>query len=231
MLPEAHHVGASWRQGLRVVLVDDHALFRAGLASLLGAWGLDIVGQASDGKEGVGVVRELKPDLVFMDVNMPTMGGLEATRAIKSELPDMTVIILTVSDDERDLFEAIKSGADGYLLKNLQEDEFANLIERLAKGEPVMSPHLAKKLLQEFARISEERSRPTASTDLTAREQDVLDQLAHGAPNKEIASVLFISENTVNYHMKNILSKLHLKNRSQVTAWAIEHGFSANLPA
>ncbi len=216
---------------MRVLLVDDHALFRAGLASLLGAWGLEVVGQAGDGEDGVAQVRELQPDLVFMDVNMPKMGGLPATLAIKSEFPHVTIIILTVSDDERDLFEAIKSGADGYLLKNLKEDEFSNLIDRLTKGEPVMSPQLAKKLLHEFARISEEPARQQTDTDLTARENDVLEQLAHGATNKEIAAVLFISENTVNYHMKNILSKLHFKNRAQVAAWAIEHGFKAESPA
>lgn len=216
---------------MRVLLVDDHALFRAGLASLLSAWRLEVVGQAGDGEDGISKVRELRPDLVFMDVNMPKMGGLPATRAIKAEFPNTTIIILTVSDDERDLFEAIKSGADGYLLKNLKEEEFSNLIDRLGKGESVMSPQLAKKLLKEFARISQAPQPQKTETDLTARETDVLEQLALGATNKEIAAVLFISENTVNYHMKNILSKLHFKNRSQVAAWAIEHGFKAEPPA
>lgn len=211
---------------MRVLLVDDHALFRAGLASLLRAWGHEVVGQAADGKEAVAMARDLRPDLVFMDINMPNSNGLEATRAIKAEMPGMKVIILTVSDDEQDLFEAIKSGAEGYLLKNLREDEFADLIARLGKGEPVMSPALAKKLLLEFARLKQEEHREETEAGLTAREREVLDLVAQGATSKEIARALSISENTVNYHMKNIFSKLHLRNRAQVVAWAVEHGFS-----
>ena len=211
---------------MRVLLADDHALFRAGLASLLRAWGLQVVGQAGNGQEAIALARELRPDLVFMDINMPSPNGLEATRAIKAELPHVKVIILTVSDDEQDLFEAIKSGAEGYLLKNLREEEFADLVHRLQQGEPVMSPGLARKLLQEFARLREGQHRSEAEAGLTEREQEVLEHLGHGATNKEIAAALSISENTVNYHMKNILSKLHLRNRAQVVAWALEHGFT-----
>ncbi|MBI2166240.1 MAG: response regulator transcription factor [Chloroflexi bacterium] len=209
---------------MKVLLVDDHALFRVGLATLLKAWGLEVVGQAGNGKEAIERARELRPDLIFMDINMPAPSGLEATRAIKAELPDIKVVILTVSDDEQDLFEAIKSGAEGYLLKNLKEDEFADLVSRVARGEPVMSPGLAKKLLQEFARLRQEKHGPQEAAGLTERERDLLEHLARGATNKEIAGALYISENTVNYHMKNILSKLHLRNRAQVVAWAVEHG-------
>tara|TARA_B100000315_G_scaffold161238_1_gene149660 strand:- start:550 stop:1209 length:660 start_codon:yes stop_codon:yes gene_type:complete len=212
---------------MKVLLVDDHALFRAGLTSLLNAWGVDVVGQAGDGQEAITRTRELQPDLLFMDINMPTLGGLEATRAIKSEFPGVKVIMLTVSDDDQDLFEAIKSGADGYLLKNLREEEFAELLARVSRGEPIMSPGLARRLLQEFARLKDEPpSLDPGRAGLTPREQEVLEQLTRGATNKEISAALFISENTVNYHMKNIISKLHLRNRAQVVAWAVSHGFA-----
>lgn len=210
---------------MRVLLADDHALFRAGLASLLKAWGLQVVGQAGNGEEAIARARELHPDLIFMDINMPNPNGLEATRAIKAEFPDIRVIILTVSDDEQDLFEAIKGGAEGYLLKNLREEEFADLMSRVGRGEPVMSPGLAKKLLQEFARLGQEKHSLEPKTALTDREREVLEHVAQGATNKEIGAALYISENTANYHMKNILSKLHLRNRTQVAAWALEHGF------
>ncbi len=216
---------------MRVLLADDHALFRAGLATLLKAWGLEVVGEAGNGEEAVIRARDVRPDLIFMDINMPGTNGLAATRAIKTEFPDMKVVILTVSDDEQDLFEAIKSGAEGYLLKDLREEEFADLVERIENDEPVMSPGLARKLLREFARLREERTDPDTETGLTRREQDVLEQVARGVTNREIASTLYISENTVNYHMKNILSKLHLRNRSQVVAWAMGHGFATGPPS
>ncbi|MBI4308102.1 MAG: response regulator transcription factor [Chloroflexi bacterium] len=216
---------------MRVLLADDHALFRAGLASLLKAWGHDVIGQAGNGEEAIARARELRPDLVFMDINMPRPNGLEATRAIKAEFPDMKVIVLTVSEDEQDLFEAIKSGAEGYLLKNLREDEFAELITRVSRGEPAMSPSLAKRLLREFARLKEEEHHEEIDAGLTTREREVLEQVARGATAKEIARSLYISENTVNYHMKNIFSKLHLRNRAQVVVWAVEHGFASPPPS
>jgi DNA-binding NarL/FixJ family response regulator len=212
---------------MKVLLVDDHALFRAGLTSLLNAWGVEVVGQAGDGQEAITRTRELQPELIFMDINMPTLGGLEATRAIKSEFPGVKVIMLTVSDDDQDLFEAVKSGADGYLLKNLREEEFAELLARVSRGEPIMSPGLARRLLQEFARLKDEPpSLDPGRAGLTHREHEVLEQLTRGATNKEISAALYISENTVNYHMKNIISKLHLRNRAQVVAWAVSHGFA-----
>jgi DNA-binding NarL/FixJ family response regulator len=212
---------------MKVLLVDDHALFRAGLANLLTAWGIQVVGQAGDGEEAIARARELHPDLILMDINMPRVNGLAATRAIKAQFPDMKVVILTVSDDDQDLFEAIKSGADGYLLKNLREEEFADLVSRVNRGEPVMSPGLAKKLLKEFAQITQEQRRPQDEGGLTDRERQVLEQVARGLTNKEIAATLFISENTVNYHMKNIVSKLHVRNRAEVVAWALEHGYTS----
>jgi DNA-binding NarL/FixJ family response regulator len=209
---------------VRVLLVDDHAVFRAGLASLLRAWGFQVVGQAGNGDEAILRARDLEPDLVFMDILMPLRNGLEATRAIKAELPGIKIVMLTVSDDEQDLFEAIKSGAEGYLLKNLPEEEFTDLVERVRHGEPAISPGLARKLLGEFARLKESRGHTEGADDLSDREREVLEHLARGATNREIAGALVISENTVNFHVRNILGKLHLRNRAQVVAWAAEHG-------
>lgn len=209
---------------MKVLLADDHALFRAGLASLLGAWGLEVIGQASNGEEAIARVRDLSPDLVFMDIGMPVLNGLAATRAIKAEFPTVKIVMLTVSDDEQDLFEAVKSGAEGYILKNLEEEEFARLVNRLSSGEPAMSPGLANKLLQEFARPQTPPEAVGPGGNLTNREMDVLREITTGATNREIAGALHISENTVQFHMKNILAKLHLRNRAQVVAWVAEHG-------
>jgi DNA-binding NarL/FixJ family response regulator len=213
---------------VRVLLADDHALFRAGIASLLRAWGMDVVGQAADGNEAVELTRRLKPELVLMDVGMSPCNGLEATREIKAELPDVKVIIVTVSEDEQDLFEAIKSGAEGYLLKGMSEEELSATLERISAGEPALSPGLAAKILDEFARMAHEGTGKPAGPedDLTEREREVLRLVAEGATNREIAAALYISENTVGFHMKNILAKLHLKNRAQAAAFAIRAGLA-----
>lgn len=213
---------------MRVLLADDHALFRAGLASLLRAWGMDVVGQAASGMEATDLARKVEPELVLMDIGMSPVNGLEATRAIKAELPAVKVVIITVSEDEQDLFEAIKSGAEGYLLKGMSEEEFGATLTQLAAGEPALTPGLAAKILDEFARASREPAKPAAGPeeDLTGREHEVLRLVAHGATNREIASELFISENTVNFHMKHILSKLHVKNRAHAAAFAIRAGLA-----
>lgn len=213
---------------MRVLLADDHALFRAGIASLLGAWGMDVVGQAADGIEAIELARRLKPELVLMDVGMSPCNGLEATRVIKTELPDVKVIIVTVSEDDQDLFEAVKSGAEGYLLKGMSEEELSSTLEKISAGEPALSPVLAAKILDEFARMAREGTgKPSGPEDeVTDREREVLRLVADGATNREIGSQLFISENTVSFHMKNILAKLHLKNRAQAAAFAIRAGLA-----
>ena len=210
---------------MKVLLADDHALFRDGLASLLTAWDIEVVGQASDGLEAVAKARRLKPDLVLMDVHMPRLNGLEATRMIKAELPDTNVVILTVSDNEESVFEAVKSGAQGYILKNIPGEEFARLLANLAQGEPAMSKGLAKRVLEEFARYASDAQNQgrDSGEPLTAREQQVLEEVADGRTNKEIGATLYISEETVKFHVKNIMQKLHLRNRAEVAAWAIRH--------
>jgi len=189
---------------------------------------MDVVGQAANGVETIELVRRLKPELVLMDVGMSPCNGLEATRAIKAEAPEVKVVIVTVSEDEQDLFEAIKSGAEGYLLKGMSEEEFGATLTRLSAGEPALSPDLAAKILDEFARMARAPAGKSAGAEEepTDREREVLRLVAEGATNREIASALFISENTVNFHMKNILSKLHLKNRAHAAAFAIRAGLA-----
>jgi DNA-binding NarL/FixJ family response regulator len=208
---------------MRVLLADDHALFRDGLASLMRAWDMEVVGQASNGMEAIELTRKLRPDLVLMDIHMPVMDGLSATRVIKAEMPDVQVVMLTVSDAEESLFEAVKAGAQGYILKNVSGDELARLLSNLANGEPAMSRGLAQRLIQEFARGPRTvRERPEEE-HLTEREREVLQKVAEGLTNREIGEQLFISEDTVKFHLKNVMQKLHLRNRAEVVAWVLRH--------
>jgi len=209
---------------MRIVLVDDQPLVRNGIASLLQARGHQVVGEAGDGQEGLTVVRRTRPNLVLMDLRMPVMEGLEATRLLKSEFPHIKVVILTVSDDERDLVDAVKSGAHGYLLKDLEAEQFFEAIDAVEHGESVIPPRLARHLWTEFsrhvARASEELAEDRPLTD---REWEVLRLVAAGHTNREIADLLTISQNTVKFHMGGILDKLHLRNRAEVATWAAEH--------
>lgn len=210
---------------MRVLVVDDHPLFRDGIRSLLLSHDFQVVGEASNGLEAVAKTKELKPELVLMDVRMPRMGGVEATRLLKAENPALKIVMLTASDDDDDVFEAIKSGADGYLLKSLQSDEFFRLLAGVERDESPISPTLAAKILHEFVqlqRVGESRD-DSSSEGLTARELEVLELLADGSVNSEIAAALVITESTVKFHVKNIMGKLHLQNRGQVIAYATRH--------
>lgn len=209
---------------VRALLADDHPLFRDGVASLLKAWEVEVVGQAGDGVDAVDKSLELRPDLVLMDIRMPNMSGLEATRRIKAALPDVKIVMLTASDDEEDLFEAIKAGAEGYLLKDMSGTEFRQLLMGLSQGQPPISRSLAGKLLREFARQTRGKAKPKTYDELSDREKEVLQLVAGGAANKGIAQALGISENTVNYHMKNILGKLHARNRAEAAVMALRDG-------
>jgi DNA-binding NarL/FixJ family response regulator len=206
---------------MRILIADDHALFRDGLRSLLEARGIEVVGEARNGREAIELARRYHPDIVLMDLTMPEVDGLTATRAVSTELPAVRVVILTASDDEADLFEAVKSGAQGYLLKNLEANEFFEALESVMQGEPVLTPHLARRLLQELARGQASREHGS----LTDREREILELLVQGiTSNRELAERLFISENTVKYHLKNIMAKLHLDNRAKVVAYALRTG-------
>jgi DNA-binding NarL/FixJ family response regulator len=215
---------------LRVLLADDHALFRAGIASLLRAYGAEVVGQAGNGLEAVDLTRRLKPDLVLMDITMPDCNGFEATRLIKAERPETRIVIVTVFNDDEHLFEAIKSGAEGYLLKDASEDEFERTLELVAAGEPALSPVLATKILEEFGRVAREGSAREVGGDLSPREREVLELVARGNTNREVAAALHLSEHTVNFHMKNILAKLHSKNRTEAVAHAVRAGLVSPPP-
>ncbi|MCC7103644.1 MAG: response regulator transcription factor [Chloroflexi bacterium] len=216
------------------LLVDDHRLIREGLKGFLLGRGIEVVGEAGDGREAVALARALRPDLVIMDLGMPVMGGLEATRLIKTDQPETAVVILTASEAESDLFEAVKSGAQGYLLKSMDPTAMVEQIEAAGRGEPALTPRLAAKILAEFARLSTPTQPAVMSqgiagdgaAELTAREREVLELLVAGAANKQIAHQLVVSENTVKYHLKNILQKLHLQNRAQVVAYALRHGLA-----
>jgi len=211
---------------LRILLVDDHILFRKGIASLLSTRpDMTVAGEASDGLEAVKMAQETKPDLILMDVNMPRQGGLETVKVLKEEMSEIPIVMLTVSDDDDDLFEAVKSGAKGYLLKNLEPQQLYDMLDRVRQGEAAISGSMATKILQEFRKPqSLEVGQASSPDELTPRETDVLEQVVTGATNKEIAETLFITENTVKIHLRNILEKLHVQNRIQAAVHAVRTG-------
>jgi len=207
---------------MRILLADDHALFRDGVASLLEVWGHEVVGQAADGAQAIDLAARLQPDLVLMDVRMPGVSGLVATEHIKAAHPDVSIVMLTVSEDEDDLFTAIKMGAQGYLLKNLESRELRGMIEAVGRGEPAISPQTAARILQEFARG--QRAAEPEPERLTDRELSVLRLVVDGLRNKEIAAELGISENTVKFHLKNTVEKLHVRSRAELAVRAVREG-------
>lgn len=211
---------------VRVLLADDHALFREGLAGIIALQpDMEIVGEANDGLEAFVKAQELKPDLILMDVQMPGMDGLEATRQIKEALPETRIVVLTVRDDDEKLFEALKSGAQGYLLKEIRSQDMLLMLRGAMQGEAALSPPLAGRVLAEFRRLS--KGGVTDKDDnggLSEREQQVLLQASQGATDKEIAEALTISLNTVKTHMRNILSKLHVSTRREAAKVAKNMG-------
>ena len=182
---------------MKVMLVDDRPLIRNGIASLLRAHGHEVVAEANDGQEALQLVDQSSPDLILMDIQMPVMGGLEATRLIKTQHPDTKIVMLTVSDDENDLFEALKSGAHGYLLKDLEAPQFFEALDAIDRGEAVIPTRLAGNLLTEFRSRSRQAEKAEPGASLSPREQEVLDLVSQGLTNKEVAERLYISENTV----------------------------------
>jgi two-component system NarL family response regulator len=209
---------------LRVLIVDDHALFRRGLQMVLAAEAdIDVVGEASDGAEAVEKAKALRPDVVLMDVRMPKRSGIEAAGAIRDELPEAKILMLTMSDEEADLYEAIKAGASGYLLKEISIEEVPDAIRSVWAGQSRISPSMASKLLSEFAAMSQRGGdAKAAGAQLTPREMQVLKHVAQGLNNKDIAEKLFISENTVKNHIRNILDKLHLHSRMEAVVYAVK---------
>jgi DNA-binding NarL/FixJ family response regulator len=218
--------GASRPEPIRTMIVDDHALFRRGLEMVLeDEPDIELVGQASDGAEAVERAAEALPDIVLMDIRMPRSSGIEACRAMKAAAPSTKIIILTISDEEADLFEAIRAGASGYLLKDIPLDEVADTVRAVHGGQSLINPSMAAKLLTEFAtlakRDNDERAEELPAPRLTEREMQVLKLVARGMNNRDIAKELFISENTVKNHVRNILEKLQIHSRMEAVMVAV----------
>ncbi len=207
---------------MNIMVTDDTRLVREGIVNLLKVHGYDVVSEASDGAEAIAKAEEHRPDLILMDIRMPRMNGVEATRIIKARYPKIKVVMLTVSEEEPDLLAAIESGADGYLLKNMTAEQLCDEIKTVQEDQAVISKAVAAKLLEGFRRSSIQNGKEIdKSVDpLTARETEILKLVSQGLSNRDVGENLFISENTVKYHMKKILEKLHMEKRAQVIAWA-----------
>jgi two-component system nitrate/nitrite response regulator NarL len=215
---------------IRILLADDHPHAREGMRTIVSAMAdFLIVGEACSGEEALVMTEQLLPELILMDINMPGMGGLEAVKQIKSAHPIVKIIMVTASDDASHLFEALKKGAQGYLLKNLNPAAWREYLRAVALDEAPLNPELALSILREFADRKGEgtaraREHETATNGVTPREREILQEVAKGQTNREVAVSLGLSEHTVKNHLKNILQKLHLDNRVQLTRYAYEHG-------
>lgn len=219
--------GSEKEHCFRVLIADDHAHAREGMRDILA---IDpafvVVGEAVNGEDALRMTDQVMPDLILMDISMPVMDGLEATKRIKEQFPYVKIVMVTVSDDITHLFEALKKGAQGYLLKNLQPSAWHEYLRAIAIDEAPMSKELAFRILQEFSTKGE--SKAPASTPLTGREREILERVAKGESNRVIATQLSLSEHTVKNHLKNIMQKLHLENRVQLTRYALKHGLVDN---
>jgi two-component system NarL family response regulator len=226
---------------MKVLLVDDNRLMLEGLQNLLDAHNIEVAGVASDGLESVEMAREVEADVILMDIRMPRCDGLTATRLIRAENPEAKIVILTTSTEDDDLFEAIKSGACGYLLKSIDTDELVEALNQAQQGTPPFSPGLAAKLLDEFKRVGhskepissespENKTEAPPKGKLTTRQIEVLKLVADGLSYKEVGARLFLSERTIKYHMTEIMNRLHLENRAQVLAFAGRMGLTAYKP-
>lgn len=214
----------STARATRVLVVDDSLLSRRGIVSILaGVEGLEVVGEAADGDEAVDKALALAADLVLMDIRMPRLNGIEATRRIRAVAPHTRVVILSVSDDIQDFMEAIRAGAQGYLLKNMHPEDWVGYLRSVVDGDVPVSRTLARTLLREFA--AAQPLNDPCDAGLTAREREVLELVAQGHSNRDVAAKLFIAETTVKNHLRSILDKLHLDNRTQLAVYAHRSGW------
>lgn len=226
---------------MRVLLVDDHRLFLEGLRNLLASTEIEVVGMAYDGLEALAAARRWQPDVILMDIQMPRCDGVAATRLIKAEMPSIKIVMLTMSENEQDLFEAVKSGASGYLLKRIDAEDFFTYLAELQTGHPPFSAGLAEKILHEFAHPSLRTSTgpvPASTqssceqpeigqeTSISARQMQIITLVAQGQTYRQVAETIGITERTVKYHMAEILDRLHLDNRAQVIAYATRLGLT-----
>lgn len=221
---------------MKILLIDDHPIFLEGLKNLLLSWGEDLVYTATSLEEALKKINQFLPDVILMDIMMKPLSGLQMTRLIKSKFPNIKIIMLTASESEDDLFESVKSGASGYLLKSLNANELYEMLKQYKQGEIPLSPGLAIKLLDEFKKndisyvhtndsLSISKESYNKINDLSTRQKEVLILVAKGLKYKEIAAKLGVSERTIKYYMEMILNKLHMENRSQAVKYAIEKGF------
>lgn len=214
---------------IRILLIDDHTLFRSGIRALLQRQpDFEIVDEAADGVEGIKRAKQHRPDVILLDLNMPGLSGLEALQLLVEDLPDSAVIVLTVSEEAEELATALRSGARGYLLKNIETEALTSAIRRAAAGEPVISEGMTAKLVQQFRApsVPSGTARSQDGAPLTTRERDIVQGLVRGESNKEIARELGVAESTVKIHVQNILKKLNLASRVQVAVYAVEHGLA-----
>lgn len=211
---------------IKVLLVDDHTLFRDGMKALLSRQeSVEIIGEAGNGADGIKKALELSPDVVLMDLNMPDMTGIEAIRKILEVKPDTKILMLTVSEDDEDLFNAVRAGAMGYLLKNVESERLVSSVQQVARGEATVSAALTDRIFAEFRAMSaraQKSERETQKDLLSNREKEILTHISRGESNKEIANVLCIAESTVKIHVQNILKKLNLTSRVQAAVYAVE---------
>mgnify|MGYP001565397842 FL=1 len=209
---------------IRVLLIDDHSLFRSGVKALLQTdSSIDVVGEGGGALEGIELARSLAPDVVLMDISMPGLKGTKAIPALLDAAPSVNLLMLTVSENENDLFEAIKAGAKGYILKNVEPEDLIRSIKRAAAGEAVMSGNLTGKIMEEFRNLVVQKEEHKEI--LTPREKEVLLLVAEGMSNKDVASELSLSESTVKIHIQHVLKKLNLKGRVQAAVYAMERGW------
>ena len=209
---------------MRILVVDDHGLFRDGMVSLLKAAGRNVVGEAENGLEAIEQADLLRPDLILMDIDMPIMNGLDALQRIRRKLPATKIVMLTVSNEDANLIKAVQAGAAGYLLKNLNAEEFLESLDGLQRGEVAMTHKTVSQMVTALANEEQRKARNLGQAQLTARETELLQFVAEGMSNREIAESMHISKNTVKYHMKNILQKMNLQNRAEAAAYAVRKG-------